>query len=311
MKIVYLYPKSSFISSYDSDFLFGYLLTILKYLFGQEYTNKIVQEFENNSPLFLLSSCFYFSNENNHKTLYFPKPLIHTELKEITELGEYAKLKNTKKQKYITLDILSDLLKDGYLNLDNLNATNTKQIKIKQSSTPHSRIDRITNTTAEDSFYHTEENFIENGGLFFLYEGDIKIIEPALNFINHFGMGADASSGKGHFKIEISDIEFPQVDNPNCFINLSCYYPSKQEVEFYKNSNENLFYELEQKQGKIGSDSYTTRQFKKRLVDFFVPGSIFPIIPNHISYGCIKEIALIDDMSIKFNGYCLGIKIRL
>lgn len=311
MKIVYLYPQSSYISSYDSDFLFGYLLTILKYLFGQDYTNKIVQEFENNNPPFLLSSCFYFSNESNRKTHFLPKPLVNNALKDINEIGDYAAIKKSKKQKYITSEFLSDLLKDGYLNLDNLNSTNIKEIKIKHSSTPHSRIDRITNTTAENSFYHTDDIFIENGGLFFLYDGDLKIIEPALNFINHFGMGADTSSGKGHFKIDISEIEFPQVDNPNCFINLSCYYPSIEEVEFYKKNSENLFYELDQKQGKIGSDSYTTRQFKKRLVDFFVPGSVFPIIPNHNFFGCIKEVAKIDGMSIKFNGFSLGIKIRI
>lgn len=311
MKIIYLYPKSSFVSSYDSDFLFGYLLTILKYLHGLDYTNSIIRDFENNNPPFLLSSCFYFLNENNHKTLFLPKPLVNTELKDITELEDYANLKHSKKQKFITLEKLAELLKDVSSNLNNLTISDTKEIRIRKSSIPHSRIDRITNTTTEDSFYHTEEYFIEDGGLFFLYEGDLKIVEPALNFINHFGIGADSSTGKGHFKIEISDIELPQVDNPNCFINLSSYYPTKDELDFYKKNTDNLHYELDQKEGKIGNDSYATKLFKKRLVNFFAPGSVFPIIPNHKFYGCIKEVAKIDQVSIKFNGYSLVLKFRM
>ena len=311
MKIIYLYPKSSFISNYDSDFLFGYILTILNYFHGKGFTNDIIKQYENNEPPFLMSSTFYFTTSNNKKSLFFPKPLINTEIKDINTIAEYTQLKKAKKQKYILYETLTELISSNNFDIEKLNTQTNEKINIKQTSTPHSRIDRITNSTAEESFYHTDELFIQNGGLFFLYEGDIKIIEPALNFINHHGLGADASTGKGNFKIEISEIAIPQVDNPNYFINLSSYYPTLEEVEFFKNNPQNLFYEIEQKQGKIGVNSYATKLFKKKLVSYFSPGSVFPIIPNRNYYGTIKEVSSIYDTSIKFNGYSLNIKIRL
>jgi len=311
MNIIYLIPKSSYISNYDSDFLFGYILTILNYFYGVDYTNDIIKKFENNEPPFLMSSTFYFTKIDNKKTLYFPKPQIHSEFRDINNIADYAELKSIKKQKYINYENLLELISSSNFNVEMLNNLSIQNINIKETSTPHSRINRITNSTAQESFYHIDEIFIKDGGLFFLYEGDLKIIEPALNFINHHGLGADASTGKGNFKIEISEISIPQVENPNYFINLSSYYPTMEEVEFFKNNPQNLFYEIVQKQGKIGVNSYATKLFKKKLVSYFSPGSVFPIIPNRNYYGTIKEVSSIYDTSIKFNGYSLNIKIRL
>jgi CRISPR-associated protein Csm3 len=59
MKIVYLYPKTSFSRIYDADFLFGITLTVMRYLKGEEFTRSVVESFEAGSPPFFSLIALY------------------------------------------------------------------------------------------------------------------------------------------------------------------------------------------------------------------------------------------------------------
>ena len=327
MKIVYLYPKSTFSRIYDSDFLFGITLTVLKYLKGDDYTNSLVRQFENGEPPFIFSNCFLFSYDGveseSNKTIekvvkdhFLPKPINFSKSENFENIKEYGKLKDYKKQKYINLNKFKDLINGKISSNDLFNEfiiehEFKKPPIIKLNSNPHVQINRLTNASEEGHFYFTDDYSIEKGGLFFLFTGDFEIVKPAFNFLNHFGLGSDAATGKGQFEYQYADIDIPEPNDANAIINLSCYYPSKSELNFYKENTNNLAYEIESKQGKIYSNNYKWNLYKKNTISYFAPGSVFPIIPEHCHYGCVKEVALVDETSIKFNGYSLKLKIKI
>lgn len=318
MKIIYLTPKSSFLSVYDSDFLSGIILTVLNYLYGKDYTDDLIKKFEDNSPPFLVSNCFYFRNINKEKKiLYFPKPLQKIKLDPVTDLRYYSKIKHYKKDKFIAFDIFNQILfgdKTNNILFQEYISSEFQQYKkiTKQTvSIPHVQINRITNTSDKEHYYHTEDNFIGDGGFFFLYDGDIEIIQPVINFLSHYGLGADGSTGKGQFLYQIDEIDFPEVDNPNSIINLSCYYPTSDEIDYYQTHSELVSYEIEQKEGKIYISNYGTQIFAKKEVSYFVPGSVFPIIENKKNYGCVQNVLFVNGKKIIFNGYSFFIKCKL
>lgn len=327
MKIIYLYPKSSFSRIYDSDFLFGITHTILKYLKGNDYTNSLVRQFENNEPPFIFSNCFLFSydevvNESN-KTFekvvtdhFLPKPINFFKTENFENINEYGKLKDYKKHKYISLNIFEKLINGNKSSSDLFNEfiTGKELIKlpvIHLSSNPHVQINRLTNASEEGHFYFTDDYSIEKGGLFFLFSGDFEIVKPVFNFLNHFGLGGDATTGKGQFEFKYEDIEILEPIDANAFVNLSCYYPTQVELNYYKEHLNTLAYEIENKKGKIFSNNFTWNNYRKKSINYFTPGSVFPIIPNHDKYGCLKEVAFCNNTSIKFNGFSLKFRIKV
>ncbi len=327
MKIVYLYPKSTFSRIYDSDFLFGITLTVLKYLKGDDYTNSLIRQFENNEPPFIFSNCFLFSYdevdngvkaecEKIAKEHFLPKPINFSKSDSFENIKEYGKLKEYKKQKYISLNKFEELINGNISSSDLFNEfitgkELTKPPTMRLSSNPHVQINRLTNASEEGHFYFTDDYSIENGGMFFLFTGDFEIVKPAFNFLNHFGLGSDTATGKGQFEFRYDDIEILEPIDANAFVNLSCYYPTQVELNYYKEHPNTLAYEIESKQGKIYSNNYSWNAYKKNTISYFAPGSVFPIIPEHNHYGCIKEAAKVDSTSIKFNGYSFKLKIKI
>ncbi len=317
MKIVYLYPRTSFISQYDSDFLFGFFLSCLRNFFGIDFTNNLIKKFENYEPPFLLSNCFYFQNTQEGKILYFPKPLLVDFTNEIDTLDKYSNLKNIKKDKYVDFKSYSQLItgeissKYYYMELMQREQSSSKHNLTQQVSVPHVQINRLTNSSEEEHFYHTEDIFIDKGGLFFLLDGDFSIIKPVLRFLNHYGLGADTSTGKGHFRVEYTDFEFPKVPEPNCYINLSSYYPTPEEIDYFKQNINYFSYEIEQKEGKVNTSLRSDIDFRKQKVNYLTPGSVLPIIKNKTYYGCMQNVLKLEDTLIKFNGFSLKIPAKL
>ncbi|HOK13667.1 MAG TPA: type III-A CRISPR-associated RAMP protein Csm4 [Candidatus Kapabacteria bacterium] len=316
MKIVYLYPKTSFSRIYDADFLFGITLTVMRYLKGEEFTRSVVESFEAGSPPFLFSNCFVFNKIDSRKRIYFPKPKLPTDEKEIETIKEYSKTKEFKSLRYLDLETFSRLIK-GEITIQDIFEifVNSKeklaQPQIREVSVPHVQINRLTNSSEEEHFYHTDDLFIDNGGLYFLFEGDFSLVEPVFNFLNHYGLGRDASTGRGQFSYEVDEIVLEEPSDANAFINLSCYYPTADEIKYYQEHTKLLFYELETKEGKIFSNNYSWNVFRKKPVSYFAAGSVFPIINGKKHYGSIKEVATADNISIKFNGLSFPIKIKI
>lgn len=328
MKIVYLKPRSAFHNVIDSDMLWGLLLTILRMMFSKEKTDEIVQQSEEGNPPFLLTNCFtYYEDEKNNKNLQFPKILLpnikkdelsEEQRKKYEDIDDKLKRKDYKKVDRIGKDdfikIINgektefDLMWDYYQSSNNAKDTAFNK-RIIQETTVHTTIDRLTNVTAEDEsgsglLYTTEDTYIVNGGLFFLVDGDFSIIEPALNFLNHYGIAADVSTGKGHFEVSWEDFELPVPNNPTHFVTLSGYLPTEEEITNF--TEDKTFYEFKSKVGKISTVMNFTDNYYKKEVFYFDAGSVFPWMNKKV-YGRLKEVARVNDMSIKFNGYAFAV----
>lgn len=318
MKIIYLHPRSSFVSKYDSDFIFGLFLSILYYFNGKKYTDELIKEFENDEPPFLVSNAFFFTlGTDGKKNLYFPKPMSSSRLQNVDDIQKYSSIKDFKKLKYLEFNYFAEFISgnitDNTLFQNFIN--NKEKLQIPKFfdvvSNPHVQINRLTNTSKENNFYHTDENFIKNGGMFFLFDGKFEIIEPILRFLHHYGIGGDASLGKGSFRIEYEDFEFPKIEQPNCFVNLSTYYPKQSEIEAFKQKPQLFFYEIEQKTGMMSSAIFGGKKFKKMKVNYLSPGSIFPLINDNKYYGRLVDVQQANDLKIKFNGFAFALPAKI
>jgi CRISPR type III-A-associated RAMP protein Csm4 len=317
MKIIYLKPRSAFNNVIDSDMLWGIILTALNLLYGRSKTDEIVEQCSQGKPPFLLSDCFPYIEKNGKRELLFPKVILKSQAQNAMNNDLiYNTIKKFKKEKYISLNDFQDIINGRKTEIDllikfvEIKDSNEREIfEIKTITNTHTSIDRLTCVTAygendKGLLYTTDDTFIGNGGLYFLFEGDFSIIEPALNFLCHWGIAEDVSSGKGHFEISFEDFNMEFPENPTHFVTLSGYLPSDEEVEQF--DEEHTHYELVKKAGKMSSRHLFTHQYAKDEVYFMAAGSSFPWLGNKV-YGRLREVAKVGDMSIKFNGFAFAI----
>ncbi len=314
MKIVYLYPLSTFNTLLRSDTLWGLIMVAIKNIKGEKYFSELIDAYLNNEPPFIVSSAMFFKNYDNNKIPFFPKPLFAFNQIELNDAEEMRLYKKFKKIKWLSKKYFEKLINGELEMLDIFNKVkNSEDLnnfcgdEIQIFNILHNSIDRMKNSTLklnnEGQLYYKNDFYIENGGLFFLIEGDVSIIEPALRLLRHFGYGGDTSIGKGFFDFEIGDLELNIPQTPNLLINLSLYVPSNNDL--YNFNINNLWYELEFRSGKIGSKFLNTKEYRKNVVVMFKEGSVFPY--NNISKGCLVNSQIIDDKKIFSCGYSINI----
>lgn len=272
---VYLQPQSSF-PPLHSDTIFGSMIYAISQLYPEDALESLINEFkdENSDPPFLVSSAFPYI-EDRDKIRLFPK-IIEEPIK-----ADPEKLKAFKKVEFIEEDIFLKWT-SGELNekkiVDNIDQYNLhgnmlfkKKPEVKfnrgQILVPKNTMNRLTNAS-ESIFYASGDNY-HKMGLFFL----IKInnweykeyIEATIRFLGDRGFGRDISTGSGHFKFEIENIDLEENEGQR-FVNLSRYIPSNNELKhLYTNS----WYEIGSKRGRS-----STGEIRKQI-RFFKEGSTF------------------------------------
>lgn len=320
MKVIYLYPESTFKTILRSDTLWGILCWGIRSVYGNEELEKILSTY-NDIPEFIISSAFPFVETINGKMHFFPKPIYNEEYIESDNLDRQEKLeraKNRKKIKKTNLLELSDFNKliNGTNKLEEIVYSGNKYfVKIESETITHNTIDRLKGGTLKrehesGQLFHIDEHYIETkgltenhtAGLFFLIKGKTDKIEGALRFLNHVGYGGDRNTGKGSFKFKIED--FNLIEEPsdyNAYTNLSLYYPTEEELMLFK-SAKNFFYQLEERQGFTSFLKY--KKFYKPVTIMFKEGSVFPRIDK--SYWGRNKIVLPQDEIIPHNIYQYG-----
>lgn len=138
-----------------------------------------------------------------------------------------------------------------------------------------------------DEFYwsdkYADSKQESNTGIFFLADGpDIGKLEAVLHLFRHLGMGADRSTGKGFFDMEIrEDFTFPTVSGANAMLNLSLFHPKSDELEELdklgkQEINANLFqYDITLREGFVSTDTAFLRKNPHR---YFKEGSVLPLL---------------------------------
>jgi CRISPR-associated protein Csm4 len=166
------------------------------------------------------------------------------------------------------------------------------QPQISTHVVAHNIIDRLSNSAGGEkgNLFSTEENFIIDGGLYFLInvrnDKISKLLECVFQFYHHIGFGGDASIGKGAFEFSVDDFTLMDIiPGSSSNISLSLYLPKIDELSYYRNKIDLLWYQMEMRKGKIGGKLFITDNVWKKTVNAFIEGSCFPKIPNCEIYG--------------------------
>lgn len=239
-----------------SAFCHNYLL-----LYGKEELEKLLKNFYNNNPSFIISSAFPYWNDR----LYFPIPE-----------NQLPKEKRLKKKDFIEKSGFEELLFGTSVE----KIVESKFIPNENNKNPYTIIDtprialsRFTNQPGENYFHFGEIFYNDNAGLFFLYIlYDIKFEKRFISTIRLMcdeGIGGDRSSGKGFFEQPIFDeIKIKVPDSSNA-ITLSLYLPLPGELTDLDKS----YYKIITRKGYIYS--LQTQSLRKRSVRMFAEGSVF------------------------------------
>ncbi len=335
MKVVHLKPLSSFRTELRSDTLWGLLMIAIKNVYSEKYLEEVLEQFYSGNPPFINSSVFYYcdnnSNGTNKKTYFLPKPILRTyESNNVTSADvkthrkNLENLKRFKKKTEVDLVTFENLINGEKSEFDLFNEfspdnDNSKELYTKKEIvTKKVAIDRLTTSTREEygkgQLYSMNEIYLENGGLYFLVDGDTSILEPALRFLQHYGFGADSSNGKGHFALSVKifeDFSIRQPDDGNFMINLGIYNPKAEELSEYKKKKDKIYYSLEKRTGKIGVTFFGSKDIFKDSVLCFGEGSVFPTIINSKFVGKINVVKELDNKKIYHNGLGFMIKANL
>jgi len=246
-----------------SDTLFSAFCHSFLLLYGEENLEKLLSEFIEGNPPFLISSAFPWWKGK----YYFPVPL--NQIPEKKELKKIEFVAQSDFEKILSGEKLSD-------EMDTIPRITTGDVSKPWNNTevPRLLINRMNNMPGENFFYFGETLFTETSGLYFLINFLSNNIEKqfksTINLLVEEGIGGDRSSGKGVFnKPEFYEMKL-NVPNTEGVISLSLYYPQKDELSDIPSG----YYELIERKGYIYSP--WCQSLRKKSVRMFAEGSVFP-----------------------------------
>lgn len=318
MKRVYLKPHSTYRTILHSDTLFGCVCWAVREVFSEARLEELLKQFASGDPPFLLSSVFPFrDNKSDGRTHFYPRPmLMPTALETPKDEDDAKQQKKFRKVKWVSEEILGKFASGAWNEADyyassTWDATGPGEKTIEVQHNTINRLSGGTGTTPSSGLYSLTEYAISDGGLFFLLDGEIDIVEGALGFLEHFGIGGDSSLGKGRFKIEVTDANLPVApEDADRFMTLSLYAPRESEIATVR--SDGAWYNLVVRKGKVGGPFLRVDDFWKKSLTMFAEGSTFPMTEQK-SFGhnpIVKGIA--DDLpfDVQHYGYAFQIHIK-
>jgi len=319
---VYLLPHSSFRGSNPprSDTLFGAICWGYRLLFGEDKLINVLDEFKEHPVPFLISSLFEYTEVDQKKTHYLPKPLANPYRPEkfttdMPPLKKLEALKRLSKKRIVTESDFTKIIrgekgdKDFYEKIlcELEKGGKPKKSGIRNAQIPHSAINRLTGAVEGPRFFYTEEyspasDSGEQAGLFFCvkcragFENDLKTI---FRFLADKGIGGGASVGKGHIKsMEIVDDYLPYKEleeETGHVVTLSLTFPD----DSIRPILSKCWYELEKRQGKIESMYVQPGHVWKDHLILLKEGSTFS--KNERAYYGENKIVREDDGNLGFD----------
>ena len=249
----------------------------------------MLDRFSGGDPPFLISSTFPYREDEDGPTHFLPRPLLRpAELPFPEGPADADRHKRFRKQRWVTEEVFRKFVtgaldEAGYYRSGEWEDTGPSET---QEEVLHNTIDRLGGSTGgEGALYSLTERSIQNGGLYFLLDGDLaEVVEGALSFLSHFGIGGDSALGKGRFDVQIEEASlFDASPSADRFVTLSLYAPQNEEIAAFRRSE--IWYDLTVRKGKVGGPFLQVGDFWKRSLTMFVEGSVFPALPGVRCYG--------------------------
>jgi CRISPR-associated protein Csm4 len=282
-------PKTPFLSSLQSDTIFGNFAWGYRYIFGEEALKEK-----------LPSNFIVFSN--GFIKGFLPRPFfkpyfdnnVDKKVKKIALLPKVIVFELINKLNKNEIDLNSqtpEALVVTYLQNNKLDFPKKETLIIQKNA-----INRVTNLT-DGRLYTLKEEYTEAEYEIYFYTSLKKEeVEKVIDFISKRGYGKDKSAGKGRFSYKIEwDFEEKKyfTTKGKYFINLST---------MLKDENSKLLYGKSiTKFPKAGGIYAYSKPFKNPILPY-IPGSIFKI--NSDIVGKMEKVN--DD--IYQNGYAIGLR---
>ncbi len=176
---------------------------------------------------------------------------------------------------------------------------------IQSEAVQHNQIDRVLGASAEGLLFFEQETFFRGGaGLWCLAqtqdEEAKRWLEAAFRYLSDTGLGANRTTGKGHFEITLGELtKLPDAgENANAMVTLSCYLPKEGE---WRADRQPLRYTLEMVWAKREAkfprviEGGRSAPIYKEPVRMFTPGSVFPLNQRAEVYGRLAQVVKAKD----------------
>ncbi|MCL6606416.1 MAG: hypothetical protein K6T94_26455 [Paenibacillus sp.] len=284
--------KSSTITPFQSDTLFGQICWSILRQEGPDYLQELFLEAIRSGEQFLISSAMPEG--------YLPRPILPPQIiadeepiSPSEQNSRYIKAKEFKKTAFIkeeffeqnkNLPLTENNIIDFYLDQDGRtdgNSSNNGVEKVFDNGPSQftqvlvkNAINRNNFTTIEGLLFAHRETFAGRMQIFVRLDPSLAKIDEVvehLDNVGRYGFGKRASTGKGAFKvIDHKEYNLPEASKPNAFMTLSNYVP-------FDGDPRNGWYSLLTKWGKLGGEfSINGNPFKYPLA-MYAPGSVFKL----------------------------------
>jgi CRISPR-associated protein Csm4 len=217
-------------------------------------------------------------------------------------IKEYSGLKKVKKRRYLRISTLGELL--SCLTFDDRVSAEKDVADIllresgggkalKEETSIHVSINRLTDTAHPGKLFHLRETFTEDGFRFKIYglyrpgATSLKEVVETFTFMGLDGFGAKKSAGKGKFAVVEEEEGWGPLESiergGKWFISLSTGLPDKDEIE-------DGYGEFFTKFPKHGREVARAEVFKNPLI-LSRPGSLFKAKEKKPLYGSTVTIS--------------------
>ena len=147
----------------------------------------------------------------------------------------------------------------------------------------------ISSRTGQDDaepFYMDRLHFKDFAGMYFVAEGDVALLEKALNHLQNEGIGTDRNVGNGFFEVEKSCAEINIPESSEFALSLSTFVPENESQLKDMLSSDDVAYDFQRRGGWL--TDYHQNTFRKNSVYAFVSGSV---LKKNINYAeCIGKV---------------------
>ncbi len=286
-------PTTPFISVLQSDTIFGHFAWGVRFLYGKEKLEELLESFEK-KPFIIFSDGF--------KKGYLPKPLLKPFTGFSCDKADY--IKKLKKLSFVPKELIFkniDSLKDEIFLKYIIEKKESCKKKRSKTVTQKNSINRLTNRV-DEGLYSIKERFFKDDEfeIYFAYQNisqdDIKEV---FSFISKRGFGKDKSTGKGRFEFKI-DWEFEEkryfTTKSTKYFNLSTMLLNKENMHLYYGKTTTKF-------AKAGGFYASSEPFKNPFI-CYIPGSTFLVSDGVLGRA---ERKIYNKSNHYQNGFSIGI----
>jgi len=302
-------PLSGFVSEVSSDILWGHLLWAVRYVFSEAELKRLLENMKNDVfKGILCTSLFPEKNSVEYlPALKYPTNPENPEMKQLKKIKYIPKGKLDTLRGEFTFERYEQMLLSLIGGRDSFQTSGW--LDFIYDLQMHNIINRRSNTVNAGGLFSSQTTCLPEGVALYAYvyfPYDTEKFKQILEYFLASGFGADKSTGKGRFCIDlkkdvqvIDDGVFSFSGSSNAFASLSLYSPLPEELNLEKS-----FYKVKPKIGRLGEAFSRKNPYYKRPLWFLEEGSVCLPLEKKQVYGKLAENVHTDNSICH---YALGI----